>query len=367
MKVLYFVHHLFGKDGWSVNALNTIEPMVSMGRQCVAIVNEVNPAIPVVQIAILRKPLRYLRYPFLIFLDLFKILKIIKKEKPDVIHFLVEPYAFFSYFIKLFFNCKQVLTVCGTYAVLPYNQLRTKLLSILYYRSIDFIISISGYTASRLLKILPKLKDKVIVIPAGINWADLKSAAAATKQTPQTAISIVFTGQIKERKGVLEALQALSLYKNTYHSNFIFSIIGQYDRHQKYWQELNAYITANGLTNNVEFCGLLPESQKNEKLKNADLFIMLSRVDGDHFEGYGLVYLEANAFGVPVIGPNDSGTTQPIKDGYSGYVVTPSDPRQVVEKIDLILNKHSINAQNCLLWAEAHDRRKISQQIFALY
>lgn len=366
MKIIYFVNDLFGKDGGSVNALNTIEPAIKAGHECLVLVNTINKNKKINQKAIMRKTLTYLNNPLLIVVDFWKILIIIKRNKPDVIHFLTEPFAPFLPLIALFVKCRYILTVCGTYAIVPYRRLRTRLLALWYYRRVDAIIAISDYTASRLCAILPKTQIKTSVIPCGISLETYNFSLPMPK-SKQSLVSIVFIGWVKERKGILESLQALYEYKKKHGANFIFSIIGRYDTSEKYWQSLNSYIDKAGLKENIEFCGILDEDAKQERLKNANLFIMLSQVHGDYFEGFGLVYLEANAYGIPVIGPNDSGTTQAIKDGFSGYLVEASKSQEVAKKIYQVVDERRINPENCMRWAREHDRERIIVKILEKY
>jgi len=62
-----------------------------------------------------------------------------------------------------------------------------------------------------------------------------------------------------------------------------------------------------------------------ELYKNADLLLVPSYTNKTSFEGFGLVYIEANAYGVPVIGPNTSGAAEAIKDGAYDYLIKGAD------------------------------------------
>jgi phosphatidylinositol alpha-1,6-mannosyltransferase len=64
----------------------------------------------------------------------------------------------------------------------------------------------------------------------------------------------------------------------------------------------------------------------------ADVFIHPNReVDGD-IEGFGMVFLEANACGVPVIGGRSGGAPDAIQDEVSGYLVNPEDLDEIAER-----------------------------------
>ena len=51
-------------------------------------------------------------------------------------------------------------------------------------------------------------------------------------------------------------------------------------------------------------------------------------------EGFGIVYLEAMASGIPVIAGNKDGSVDPLRDGENGRLVNPDDPREIVAAIE---------------------------------
>ena len=89
-----------------------------------------------------------------------------------------------------------------------------------------------------------------------------------------------------------------------------------------------------GIGESVEFLGwIYPEKIKNYYRK-ACVFVMPSLM-----EGFGLVFLEAMAQGLPVIGGNVGGTLELIKDEENGYLVNPGDVSTLGEKIrELLIN-----------------------------
>jgi phosphatidylinositol alpha-1,6-mannosyltransferase len=70
--------------------------------------------------------------------------------------------------------------------------------------------------------------------------------------------------------------------------------------------------------------------------QKADLFAMLNYNFRGDYEGFGIVFLEASYFGLPVIGGLDGGSRDAILEGETGYLV---DPLQSSEKIVGYLNR----------------------------
>ena len=74
-----------------------------------------------------------------------------------------------------------------------------------------------------------------------------------------------------------------------------------------------------------------------EMLQASDIFVMPNKtVDGD-LEGFGLVFLEANACGLPVIGGSSGGVVDAISDNNSGILVEPGKKSELKDAIRLLI------------------------------
>ena len=83
-----------------------------------------------------------------------------------------------------------------------------------------------------------------------------------------------------------------------------------------------------GVMDSVEFIGWIPPEKIKTYYRKASVFVMPSLM-----EGFGLVFLEAMAQGLPVIGGNVGGTLELIKDGENGFLVNPDDVNTLGVKI----------------------------------
>jgi phosphatidylinositol alpha-1,6-mannosyltransferase len=89
--------------------------------------------------------------------------------------------------------------------------------------------------------------------------------------------------------------------------------------------------------------GKLPENELMAAFSIADIFLMPNRaLENGDIEGFGIVFLEANAFGKPVIGGNTGGVVEAIEDGVSGILVDSEDPNAVKNAIVRLLKDDSI-------------------------
>jgi glycosyltransferase involved in cell wall biosynthesis len=62
-------------------------------------------------------------------------------------------------------------------------------------------------------------------------------------------------------------------------------------------------------------------------------------------EGFGLVFLEAMAFGKPVVGVAAGGVTDIVRDGESGFLAPPGDPERLAQALQKLLSDASLRAR----------------------
>ena len=103
--------------------------------------------------------------------------------------------------------------------------------------------------------------------------------------------------------------------------------------------ELEALARAHGVADSVRFLGALSDAERDTWLRRADLLAMPSRLPGAGRagEGFGIVYMEAAAYGKPVVAGNVGGALDAVLDGQTGLLVDPADPRAVSEAIARLL------------------------------
>jgi len=87
-----------------------------------------------------------------------------------------------------------------------------------------------------------------------------------------------------------------------------------------------------GVADRVVFTGMVDEREKTDIYNLADVFVMPSRG-----EGFGFVFLEALACGVPVIASRCDGGREAVRYGDLGLLVDPSNPAEVRTAIDDVL------------------------------
>lgn len=150
----------------------------------------------------------------------------------------------------------------------------------------------------------------------------------ANKEEP----NVLFLGRIDRYKGVDFLLRALCKLRVPFTCNIIGE--GPYLSHCKKL----AYRLRLG--KKVQFLGWLPNAQTKPHIMAARLIVVPSIMP----EAFGLVGLEAMAYGKPVVAFDTGGISDWLHDGKSGYLVTPKDTAALTNKIeDLLRNPELAN------------------------
>ena len=218
------------------------------------------------------------------------------------------------------------------------------------------IISVSQFTKNKLIS--AKKNDKlIIVLENGIDLKKINQTKASLEKS-----DIIFAGRLIKEKNINLIIEALSKLKNNFKDIKLF-IIGEGPKKES----LIALSKKLKLKNNIKFISF----QKNMEdvyayLKSSKILILPSER-----EGFGIIALEANACGLPVITLNhkNNAAKDLIQDNHNGYVVNlnSEDIYKAVKKV--LEDKNSLN-RLCLNSKEnvkEYDWNKISKNILEYY
>ena len=115
-----------------------------------------------------------------------------------------------------------------------------------------------------------------------------------------------------------------------------------------------------GLEEKVQFLGVLNSEQLVPMYNQCDVFAMPSKEcqDSGHVEGFGIVFLEANACGKPVIGGRSGGMPEAIEEGKSGLLVDPENSRELADALTRLLTDSTLAAE-----LGAYGRQRVLTQL----
>jgi phosphatidylinositol alpha-1,6-mannosyltransferase len=210
-----------------------------------------------------------------------------------------------------------------------YDRLRRALL-----RQVDVFLPVSHYTA-RLLKERGIPSSRTRVVPNGTDPERFRprDGAPVRERLGLSDRSMLLTvGRLVRRKGIDTVLRALPTIAETC-PDVTYVIAGTGPDQPR----LHRLAGRLGLQNRVRFVGEVDHDQLPLYYSAADLFVMPAREDPPDVEGFGLVFLEANACGTPVIGARTGGIPDAIQDGETGLLVPPNAPDSLTEAAVRIL------------------------------
>ena len=145
---------------------------------------------------------------------------------------------------------------------------------------------------------------------------------------------VVGISRLVPRKGFDTAIRAAALLKNS-RPDLVLAIAGG-GRDESRLRQLAEQVKAP-----VTFLGRVSNDDLPRLYGCADVYTMLcrNRWAGLEQEGFGIVFLEAAACGVPQVAGDSGGAAEAVEDGVSGLVVrTPDDPREVAAAIERLLD-----------------------------
>lgn len=173
-------------------------------------------------------------------------------------------------------------------------------------------------------------RENVFVVPVSIrdDWLDEPHHAQATEPT------ILWLGKLRRYKCPDHAIRAMALVVHDV-KNARLVIAGRRDD-VVYEHELRTLVGQLGLDDSVEFRFNLSEGAKRDLIGSSRILVLPSTV-----EGFGIVVLEANALGVPVVA--SSGVPEgAVRDGVNGLRYPFGDIKALADRIARLLQDEAL-------------------------
>lgn len=190
----------------------------------------------------------------------------------------------------------------------------------------DRIIVVSRFTADAVRKLLADNPAPPICLIE--NGVDFPRFAGRTHRPDliahyriEGAFVFISVCRLLDKKGIDNAIRAFArLWRDDPTCRFL--VVGS----GPYGETLHALAAAEGVAAAVVFAGAVAEADLADHYGLGDVFVMPNRaLESGDTEGFGLVFLEANAAGLPVIAGRDGGSVDAVTDGVNGLVVEGTD------------------------------------------
>src|SRR6516164_5679072 len=241
-----------------------------------------------------------------------------KGERYDVVlcgHINLLPFAVIA---SRLFRAKRVLLIYGIDAWKPTGRrLSDRLVA-----RMDSVISISGFTKQRFLSWSTIREDQVSLLPNAIHLEKYGIGEKPCYLEQRYGLAgkkvLMTLGRLQRNEGqkgideMLEVLPALVAEEK----DLVYLIAGDGDDRPR----LEGKAASLGLGKSVIFAGRVAEAEKADHYRLADVFAMAGRQ-----EGFGFVFLEAMASGIPVVASSLDGSREAVLDGELGELADPDD------------------------------------------
>jgi phosphatidylinositol alpha-1,6-mannosyltransferase len=200
----------------------------------------------------------------------------------------------------------------------------------------DVVIAVSAYCAE-LIAATGAAPEDMRRIPPGV---DIPADPTSERAERPTIITIA---RLEDRyKGHDVMVQALALVRAKV-PDVQWVLVGDGSLRA----ELEQQVRQQGISDSVSFLGAVSDEERDRWLRRADLLAMPSRLPGGGLagDGFGIVFLEAAAYGKPVVAGNVGGALDSVSDGENGLLVDPRDPGAVADAIGRLLLDRELAAR----------------------
>jgi len=263
------------------------------------------------------------------------------------------PYADVCYWLKKkynvavypFFHGNDLLRVLKRLANNPLKRWKYDKL----FLACDGFIANSRYTMS-LIPEEHKYKKKIIIAPPGVDAGYAHRSIKEPLFAGDYDIRLITVCRLDHRKGVHNVIESVKILKERGISCY-YDVIGKGNV-----ERYRSIASSSGVADRVAIHGYKNETDKIALLKVSDIFIMPSQISekNNDVEGFGIVYLEASAFGKPVVAANTGGIPDAVIDGRNGLLVRdPDDPVEIADKIETLYRDKNMAIQ---LGRHGHER-----------
>lgn len=171
----------------------------------------------------------------------------------------------------------------------------------------------SRYTAARVIQEIPACRENTSAAMVGVSPSYFTATRSVRREGPPRLITVCRLTE--PHKNVDVVLRALGRLGAQY--EFHYTVVGD----GELLPPLRALARELGLEGRVTFTGFVAQARLQELLLDSDLFVLTTSATPIAYEGFGLVYIEANARGCPVVAARIGGAVEAVEEGVSGLLV----------------------------------------------
>lgn len=252
-------------------------------------------------------------------LKALKILKTFDKNSTTIITGLWYPEAF----LALLSGHKNIYSLAHGAELLPGNSSFRKIFWLpvfarLILKKINAVIANSNYTSALVKNLSPKAKS--VALPLGV---DTNQFQPLKSNVNDGMLHISTLSRVHQFKGYDQIFDAICGLDKDLQEKIIWHIGGT----GPYLEKFKLKVKVNKKYFKVFFHGFIPDEELIRFYNKSNLFVLFTQNSKSliNVEGFGLVFLESQACGIPVIGTNTGGIPDAIEDGNGGWLLDPTN------------------------------------------
>ena len=235
----------------------------------------------------------------------------------------------------------------------------------------DKVVANSRYTLATARREHPYITDAqsvVALLGVRASWFEPADDIVTLRQRygiPDERRILLSVSRLDQRKGHRHVLEALSRLSTQDKAGIAYVVVGKAGD-AGHAAALEKQAAGIGLP--VIFTGPLPEDEVRTFYAGAYLFLLLGEDRSDKIEGFGLVFLEAAAQGVPSLSTAIGGVPEVVLDGKTGLLVADRDPDAAAKAIAQLLGDEAMRdelGRNARDWASTLTWQRCAELTFA--
>ncbi len=224
-----------------------------------------------------------------------------------------------------------------------------------YLNSVDGFIFNSQTTKGAVNSVAgSSSRPSLVAYPPTDRFGHPVTEAEAIARAAETGpLRLLFLGNLIRRKGLHTLLEAIRRRP----SAFRLDVVGGLTAEPAYARAMQEKAAALGLSASVRFYGPLDREALVERLRAAQVLVVPSS-----YEGFGIVYLEGMAFGLPAVGTTAGAASEIISHEVTGCLVPPGDAAQLYECLARLAKDRALLARMSVQALERYRRQPTWEQ-----
>jgi phosphatidylinositol alpha-1,6-mannosyltransferase len=262
-----------------------------------------------------------------------RIHRVVRRVRPDVIHCGKSlPDGLIALVMKRLYRIPYYCFVHGEELTLAGTSRELGRLTRTVLRESAGVIANSRHSRDILVRDWGVPKARVTIMHPGVDTAQFTPSPVDAKVRQQLGWTsrrvILSVGALQKRKGQDMMIRALPIIRRRF-PDVLYAIVGEG------WERsyLNDLVAEHGVGDLVQFRGVPSDVELVQCYQQCDVFALPNRQVGWDFEGFGIVLLEAQACGKPVIAGRSGGTSETLDPSRTGVLVACETPETLADAV----------------------------------